>query len=844
MMDHLSDILNGAVSTTPDEPCFVIRQDSSFCEQQQVDDCTIISSNHDVGGFDEDENVKSDDELASTAVTTAILRCLSYRQAQDALWQHQFWLAAQAEQKIRLATAAGGGGSSTSSSTAVVVVAYLASNSMDYILSVMACSSPITTGATTTPCNTKEEEKSHRQRFLPALLNTRWTANEAVAALILRGNDDRRRRRNNRSRSSSTTLFLLLLYGPGFELMANNIVTKLNNHNNDNDTAARICGCLPIPTLAMQIAMSGRPQQVFVQPQLQQQKFRTTRRKDVASCTGKVDSSSCRPVRPGVHKMIIDAQDEIQRLEDTYYKRRPFSRNHCNCRIPDDEDDDDDDDDDTALIVFTSGTTSAAAKGVKLSHASILIQALAKLTAPCRYNTETVLLISPSAVPFFHVGGLTSILAVWLAGGTLLQMQSSSSSSTQQQQQQQQSGAFDPEIVLQSLQPAWMASPSYIPPFLCCYCNTLVLVPAMLHALQQQQHSSSNIQQRQGRHVKKFFYPFVTLVLIGGQSASPTQLDFARQCFPNARLVQTYACTEAASSITFCNVTRSNAPRPAKAAPISMMPMTTTSNTVTTAGGAENYLSSGDCVGQPPSHIQVALLRIPPHWKQDQHDSSSATTRSRNQPPKISSNMMISQPWQVGVIATRGPHVMNGYWRDNTDINSNDCNDDITCDGWLITNDLGFWASDSKNDNNTSAQPDLYFCGRTTDTIRTGGETVMALEVERILLQHPSIDQVAVFGVPDEQYGQAVACAIVLVTSTDNNNNNNNNTENRHHHSLLLLDQVRQWCKQRGLAGYKCPRHVFYMTQLPRNSSGKVLKMHLRERFGHASSSRVIASKL
>lgn len=208
------------------------------------------------------------------------------------------------------------------------------------------------------------------------------------------------------------------------------------------------------------------------------------------------------------------------------------------------------------------------------------------------------------------------------------------------------------------------------------------------------------------------------------------------------------------------------------------------------------------------------------------------------QQPKITSNMMIYQPLQVGVIATRGPHVMNGYWDNNFD-NINDCNDNNTCgDGWFITNDLGFWgSSDKKNDDNknSNAQLDLYFCGRTTDTIRTGGETVLALEVERILSQHPSIDQVAVFDVPDEQYGQAVACAIVLANDDDNDNNNKN--------PFMLLDHVRQWCKQHGLAGYKCPRHVFYLTELPRNSSGKVLKMRLRERFGHFSS-RVVTSKL
>jgi acyl-CoA synthetase (AMP-forming)/AMP-acid ligase II len=756
MMEYLSDVLNGGVSQTPDEPCFVIR---SNCELEDGD-----------GGGGEEER-KHD--------PTAILRCLSYRHAQEALLQHQCWLAAQAERKFPLEKAAAATDASASFSTTKnrIVVAYLATNSIDYILSVMACSSP-----------RKQDQQYHdhvrharRRLLLPALLNTRWTASEAAAALMSSGNKNKGKKR---------TSDLLLLYGPGFESMATEIITRLNSNSTETTTSnTKSCCCLPIPAFAVQ--------------KIQQQQRTINDAATSSRCaTGIVKSRPNRPV-------IVDAEQEIQRLAESYNKPRPLSSRRAT-------NDSKDEDDDTAVIVFTSGTTSLAAKGVKLGHLAILIQSLAKLTLPCLYSADTVLLASPSAVPFFHVGGLTSFLAVWLAGGTLLQIVQNDDSKQSPHgitTATNANGAFDPVVVLQSLQPAWMASPSFTSSsFSSCfyYCNTLVLVPAMLQALQQQQLTlSSNDQQ--------IIYPFVKLVLIGGQSASSSQLNFARLSFPNARLVQTYACTEAASSITFCNVT-SKAP----------------------AAAAGNYLVSGDCVGQPPSHIQVALLRMPLSSQQhDQRGSSTTNQQLMIQQPKITSNMMIYQPSQVGVIATRGPHVMHGYWKDNSDnINSDDCKDDnINFDGWFITNDLGFWGSESKNDN---AQLDLYFCGRTTDTIRTGGETVMALEVERILLQHPSIDQVAVFDVPDEQYGQAVAGAIVLA----NNDVNNNKNQHHQHQPVLQLDHLRQWCKQQGLAGYKCPRQVFYMTQLPRNSSGKVLKTHLRERFGHVSSVRVVTSKL
>lgn len=109
----------------------------------------------------------------------------------------------------------------------------------------------------------------------------------------------------------------------------------------------------------------------------------------------------------------------------------------------------------------------------------------------------------------------------------------------------------------------------------------------------------------------------------------------------------------------------------------------------------------------------------------------------------------------------------------------------------------------------------LYFCGRVNDVIRTGGETVLANEVEKVLLMHPAINDCAVFSLPDEKFGEAVCCAVVTVKTGS-------------------VDDLKGWCTQQGLANYKKPQRIFLVSTLPRNASGKVLKHKLQSEFASA----------
>jgi acyl-CoA synthetase (AMP-forming)/AMP-acid ligase II len=397
-----------------------------------------------------------------------------------------------------------------------------------------------------------------------------------------------------------------------------------------------------------------------------------------------------------------------------------------------------------ALIVFTSGTTSTP-KGVRLSHRALLVQAAAKGQKPCGYTFETRLLAD--ALPLFHVGGLSSWLAVWMAGGALVTTLSTSISYQHSQQ------SFSPVRVCTSLQHD--TEPV----------NTLVVVPAMVHTLKEYYNDSVTAK------FKRITFPNVDLILVGGQSLSTSQTTFLRTIFPCARIVQTYACTEAASSLTFHDVTKDDGRHksfPTVAAPTD--------------------LPLGVAVGRPPSHVQLQI-----------------TSPTTNQP--------INDAFQVGLLSTRGPHLMSGYWNEKSSAL------EVKRNFWYVTSDFVFR-------DNTGA---FYFCGRRTDTIRTGGETVWATEVEQVLGHHGIVKEIAVFGLPDERLGETVACAVVLNTGDEEETSK----------TTAWQKDLQIFGRQNGLSSYKLPRKWLALSTLPRNTSGKILKHRLVHCFDIAPCSRL-----
>ncbi len=399
---------------------------------------------------------------------------------------------------------------------------------------------------------------------------------------------------------------------------------------------------------------------------------------------------------------------------------------------------------DDAILLFTSGTTSGP-KGVRLSHVSLLVQAIVKTTPPCSYDSSTKLLAT--AVPFFHVGGISSALAIIMSGAMLIFPIPSSNATLR----------FDPALVLNSMDRREQ-------PHLMFGVNTLVVVPAMLHAI----FDEIETQCFQSNPI----YYGVRLILVGGQNITLPQKTKSATFFPNARIVQTYACTEAGSSITFAT--------------------NIDSKSVSSCTSGNDSLSNvGTCVGYPPHHVEVKIFKLD----------------GENKPTK-----RFAQPFDVGAIGTRGPHVMSGYWQRGEVSDST-----LQKNKWLVTNDLGYLDTHGR----------LFFCGRFDDVIRSGGESVFAPEVEKVIIKHAEIDQCAVFKLPNKKFGEIVCAAVVL---------KRNQNDGCWLHSISVSNQftisIRSFCKECRLTGYKLPKVVFVCNEFPCNSSGKVLKQDLARACG------------
>jgi fatty-acyl-CoA synthase len=159
----------------------------------------------------------------------------------------------------------------------------------------------------------------------------------------------------------------------------------------------------------------------------------------------------------------------------------------------------------------------------------------------------------------------------------------------------------------------------------------------------------------------------------------------------------------------------------------------------------------------------------------------------------------ILAPRQNGEIVARGPNIMKGYWN-----NPEATAAAIDATGWFHTGDVGYFDEDGF----------LFVADRLKDMVITGGENVYPAEVESVLYDHPAIAEIAVIGVPDEQWGETVVAVAALK-----------------HGAALDLDQLREFASGR-LARYKLPRRLEIVAALPRNPAGKVLKFELRTRFG------------
>ncbi len=151
----------------------------------------------------------------------------------------------------------------------------------------------------------------------------------------------------------------------------------------------------------------------------------------------------------------------------------------------------------------------------------------------------------------------------------------------------------------------------------------------------------------------------------------------------------------------------------------------------------------------------------------------------------------------VGEIVHRSPHLTLGYLKDP------ERTAEAFAGGWFHSGDLGYLDEGGR----------LYVVDRKKDMIKSGGENVASREVEEVLHQHPAVAEVAVFGVSDPRWIEAVAAVVVPRSG-----------------ATVTVDELVAHARSR-LAGFKTPKYVVLADSLPKNPSGKVLKRDLREAY-------------
>jgi fatty-acyl-CoA synthase len=151
----------------------------------------------------------------------------------------------------------------------------------------------------------------------------------------------------------------------------------------------------------------------------------------------------------------------------------------------------------------------------------------------------------------------------------------------------------------------------------------------------------------------------------------------------------------------------------------------------------------------------------------------------------------------AGEFCTRGYSVMLGYWDDGARTAQA-----IDAARWMHTGDLA----------TMDAEGYCNIVGRIKDMVIRGGENVYPREIEEFLYRHPKIQDVQVFGVPDQRYGEEL-CAWVQLRAGE----------------TLTADEVREFCRDQ-IAHYKVPRHIRFVDEFPMTVTGKMQKFIMRER--------------
>lgn len=214
--------------------------------------------------------------------------------------------------------------------------------------------------------------------------------------------------------------------------------------------------------------------------------------------------------------------------------------------------------------------------------------------------------------------------------------------------------------------------------------------------------------------------------------------------------------------------------------------------------------------GQAESPMTITYLPHQDHVKEGSPEqmkrlSSAGMPRTDVEVKIFDSDENELPPGETGEIVTRSDLVMKGYWRNP------EATADTIKNGWLHTGDMGYLDDGGY----------LFIMDRSKDMIISGGENIYPREIEEVLIKHPAVREVAVIGVPDTKWGEAIKAVVSL-----------NAGESASEEALI------HFCRDH-IASYKKPKTVDFVNDLPKNNYGKILKRELREKYWQGKDRKV-----
>jgi fatty-acyl-CoA synthase len=205
-----------------------------------------------------------------------------------------------------------------------------------------------------------------------------------------------------------------------------------------------------------------------------------------------------------------------------------------------------------------------------------------------------------------------------------------------------------------------------------------------------------------------------------------------------------------------------------------------------------------NCYGQTEIAPMATVLRPEEH---DARPASCGRPGLNVETRVVDPDMNDVPPGTHGEIVHRSPHLLVGYWDKPAETA------EAFAGGWFHSGDVGYFDEEGY----------LYIVDRIRDVINTGGVLVASREVEEVLFTHPAVSEVAVVGLPDDKWIEAVSAFVVL----------------RPGH--VVDEATLQGLARQHLAPYKVPKRVVFVDNLPRNTAGKLLKRELRKQYGQES---------